>query len=158
MHEDTLLVWEILLSQKILTRRQGADTTVIVKQIFKKMWESVEWIKLTQSRIRWSRYWTSRFHKDTQSVDQFSGYCSRQLNCRLHSIVMILARLVTAWFMQRDGKAGVIHQMTFSGGVCFIVVLHTAHTVSTMETFISDLMFSRSGDAYVGLSSNVVWI
>jgi hypothetical protein len=31
----------------------------------------------------------------------------RQFTWRLHAIVVILARLVAAWFMQRDGKAGI---------------------------------------------------
>jgi hypothetical protein len=55
-------------------------------------------------------------------------YCSRQLTWRLHCIVMILARLVTAWFMQRDGKAGIhlsnnILRRVFAP----LFLLHTAH-------------------------------
>jgi hypothetical protein len=35
------------------------------------------------------------------------AYCPRQFLCRLHSITLILAPLVTAWFLQRDGKASI---------------------------------------------------
>jgi hypothetical protein len=44
---------------------------------------------------------------------------------------MILAKLVAAWFMQRDGKAGVHHQETFCA-VVFAPLLHV-HAACTVQ-------------------------
>jgi hypothetical protein len=53
----------------------------------------------------------------------------RQFLWRLQSIA-ILAQLVTAWFMQRDGKAG-IHRSNniLSGGARSLLHVHAAHSV-----------------------------
>jgi hypothetical protein len=50
-------------------------------------------------------------------------YCLRQFTWRLHSIAGILARLVTAWFKQRDGKAGILWSKTLWAAV-FAPLLH----------------------------------
>jgi hypothetical protein len=64
-----------------------------------------------------------------------SHYGPRQVSWCLRSTVVILARLVTAWFVQRDGKAGSFRSNNIlCGGVPSIVtVVHTAHTVCITE-------------------------
>jgi hypothetical protein len=61
-------------------------------------------------------------------------YCPLQFTWRLHSTLMILSRLVTARFMQRDGKAG-IHWWNNICAAVFspLLQVQTAHTVSTTE-------------------------
>jgi hypothetical protein len=51
--------------------------------------------------------------------------CSRQFTWRLHSMVVILAQLVTAWFIQRDGTAGIHRSKTiFHCYMCALLILY----------------------------------
>jgi hypothetical protein len=51
--------------------------------------------------------------------------CPRQVTWRLHSFVVNLARLGTAWFMQRDGKAGIHHSNNMLLGRVRCIVYRT---------------------------------
>jgi hypothetical protein len=51
--------------------------------------------------------WTPSLHKEIDWCAVCDSYYPRQFTSSLHSIVVILVRLVTAWFVQRDGKASI---------------------------------------------------
>jgi hypothetical protein len=70
----------------------------------------------------------------------------------LHSTVLILARLVTAWFMQRDGKQRVLagQKNIRHGGVRSIV---TAHAVRTTEKSYFELLVQTRTHPQLGSSN-----
>jgi hypothetical protein len=71
------------------------------------------------------------------TCDLTNAYCPLQFTWRLHSMAVILVLLVTAWFMQRDGTAGInLSENILCGGVRSIVT--RAHTVRTNRNVILD--------------------
>jgi hypothetical protein len=70
------------------------------------VWENL--YVLLKTYLRHKLHWT-KTNKTWILLMTFSAHhqhCRRQFTWRLHSIVAILAPLVMAWFMQRDGNAG----------------------------------------------------
>lgn len=58
----------------------------------------------------------------------------RVFTCRLHSMVLILVRLVTAQFMQRDSSAGIHRSKTFwVDAIAPFLHVHIACIVRTTE-------------------------
>jgi hypothetical protein len=85
-------------------------------------------------------------------------YCPRQFTWRLHSEAVILVRLVTARFKQRDGSAG-IHRSDniMRGGVRPIVTrARCSYCVSTEKRYFWTVVLSRACAKPVILTSEVV--
>jgi hypothetical protein len=61
-----------------------------------------------------------------------------QFTWHLHYKELILARLVTAWLMQRDGKASVYRSRNTVDRAVRSINVHTVHTVSTKRNAVLD--------------------
>jgi hypothetical protein len=83
------------------------------------------------------------------------NHCPRQFAWRLHSTVVILAQLVTVWFMQRIGKAG-IHQSnnTLWGAVrSSVTPAHGSYCADNGEILFWTVLLSRACAERVILST-----
>jgi hypothetical protein len=80
----------------------------------------------------WPPEWLSPFHARIMLHE--ASYFPHHFSWRLYSIVVILTRLDTAWFMQRNGSAGVHRSKTIRhGGIRSMLHVHTAHTIRKTE-------------------------
>jgi hypothetical protein len=71
-------------------------------------------------------------------------YCSRQFTWRPRSIVVIYHRLVTARFMQRDGKAVAEQIMVYDTVFTRLLHVHAAQTTHDGDVLFWTVLLSRA--------------